>query len=123
MKQLLLIFALLWALPAAAQVSGFAPSGPTTACPVPTAISATSTSGNTALNSVNSCGQSLIVYNDGSSDVFYRLGTANTVTALATDNPIPANSFVILSIGFGQTYIAVIATTTSTVRFAQGTVR
>jgi hypothetical protein len=123
MKQLLLILALLWSLPAAAQVSGFAPSGPTTTCPVPTAISATSTSANQQLNSINACGQSLIVYNDGSSDVFYRLGTSNAVVALATDNPIPPNSFVVLSLGFGQTYIAVIATSTSAVRFAQGTVR
>jgi hypothetical protein len=123
MKKLLLVLLLcMIGLPASAQVAGFYPSGPTTACPVPTAISATSTSANQVINSTNVCGQSLIMYNDGASDIFYRLGSSNALTALVTDNPLPPNSFVILGLVFGQTYIAVISTASSTVRFSQGTV-
>lgn len=123
MKKLLLLTSLFLAAgQAAAQAPpGFSPSGPTATCAVPTALSVSGASSRTALGAVNPCGASVVLYNVGTQEVFYRLGD-NTAVATITDNSLPAGSFVVLSILVSQTNVAAItAAATSTVRVLQGT--
>lgn len=78
-------------------------------------------SGVSANRRMSSCGETVIVYNNSSSDLRYRLGTASNTTALTTDLLLPANSFVVLNVGTAQPYIAMISGGSGTASFVQGT--
>lgn len=91
----------------------------------PCAISAqpadVSVSGVSAARRMSTCGETVIVYNNSSTDVRYRMGTASNTTALTSDLLLPGNSFVVLNVGTAAPYIAFISGGTSTVSFVQGT--
>lgn len=117
MKKLLAFGAfLLLATPAAA-----APQLGITPCAIAAQPADVSVSGVSANRQVSNCGETLIVYNNGASDVRYRLGTTSGTTALTSDLLLPANSFVVLNVGTSRPYIAFISGGTSTVSFVQGT--
>ncbi len=78
-------------------------------------------SGTSANRRMATCGETVIVYNNSSSDVRYRLGSASTTTALATDLLLPANSFVVLNVGTSGIYFAAISSGSGTLSFVQGT--
>lgn len=78
-------------------------------------------SGVSANRQMSTCGETVIVYNNSSSDVRYRLGSGSTTTALLTDLLLPASSFVVLNVGLGGLYFAVISAGTGTISFVQGT--
>jgi hypothetical protein len=109
--------------PAAAQnPRGFTPGNGDASCAVPASISVSSTSSRTALDDANTCGASVILINVGATEAFYRLGTSDAVAAVTTDNALPANGTIVLSILQGQTYLAAItATGSTTIRVLQGT--
>lgn len=80
-----------------------------------------SVSGSSANRHLSTCGETLIVFNNGTTDIRFRLGTASTTAATLTDLLIPANSFVVLNVGTSGMYIAAISSGTSTLSFIQGT--
>lgn len=88
----------------------------------PTSLSASGSSSNTQL--IANCGVNVILYNVGSQEAFYKIGTSVAVAAATTDNSLPAGAFVLLSLTPNQRWIAAItSTSTTTIRLVQGTVR
>lgn len=107
-------------------ISGLAPSFAApqlgiTPCQIAAQPADLAFSGTSANRRMSACGETVIVYNNSSSDVRYRLGTASNTTALTTDLLLPANSFVVLNVGLSQLYIAFISSGTGTLSFVQGT--
>lgn len=78
-------------------------------------------SGTSANRKMSTCGETVIVYNNSTSDARYRLGTASTTTALTTDLLLPANTFVVLNVGIAGMYFAAISAGSGTISFVQGT--
>ena len=92
-----------------------------TPCAIAAQPADVSVSGVSANRRMSNCGETVIIYNNGSSDVRYRMGTTSGTAALTSDLLLPANSFVVLNVGTAQPYIAFISGGTSTVSFVQGT--
>jgi hypothetical protein len=84
----------------------------------PADLSFTTTSSNRQLST---CGETVIVFNNSSNDVRFRLGSASTTTALTTDLLLPSKTFVVLNVGISGLYFAAISTGSGTISFIQGT--
>jgi hypothetical protein len=78
-------------------------------------------SGTSANVHLSTCGETLIVFNNSSSDVRFRLGTASSTVALTTDLLLPSKTFVVLNVGITGLYFAAISTGSGTISFIQGT--
>lgn len=90
----------------------------------PCASATISVSGTSANSQLSACGSTLILWNVGSTEAFYRLGSSSGTTAVTTDNSIPASAFVVLNVGSRQPYLAAItASSTTTLRITQGQTR
>ena len=121
MKRLYLFAAIILfaAIPANAQQSnGFTP------CKTSAQPGSLSVSGTSSNELLSTCGPSVIIYNITSQEAFYELGSNSSTTATTSSPSIPGNTFVILSVPFGQgtvAYLAAItASSTTTLRVVQG---
>lgn len=92
-----------------------------TPCAIAAQPADVSFSGTSTNRRFSTCGETVIVFNNSTSDVRFRLGTASNTTALLTDLLIPANTFVVLNVGTSGLYIAFISGGTGTISFIQGT--
>lgn len=117
----ILAFVIGFFLAYAATQAHAAPQLGITPCVIGSQPADVSVSGVSANRQMSNCGETVIVYNNSSTDVRYRLGTASNTTALTTDLLLPGNSFVVLNVGTARPYIAFISGGTSTVSFVQGT--
>lgn len=70
---------------------------------------------------LNTCGETLIVINNSASDVRFRLGSASNTTALTTDLLLPKATQIMLNVGTGGLYFAVISAGSGTISFILGT--
>jgi hypothetical protein len=78
-------------------------------------------SGTSANRQLSTCGETLIVYNNSSSDARFRIGTGSSLTALTTDLLLAQKTFLILSVGTAGLYFAAIGSGGGTISFVQGT--
>ncbi len=79
---------------------------------------ASTTSANVALSGG---GSAVLVYNASAATAFFRLGAAVTLTALASDTPVPAGSRMLVDGGPFVSYAAALLSAgTGTVYFTQG---
>ena len=109
----LLLFAAVIAVPASAQ-QGITPCASKS-------LSVTSSSGNVALSN---CGETALLWNVGTQELFYKLVTTSAGTAATTDNSLPGNSFVVVNTGQAPLFLAAITNTSSTtLRITQGLTR
>jgi hypothetical protein len=89
----------------------------TTAVTGKTSLSVTTVSARVQLSN---CGPTVILYNIGTIEAFYALGSS-TVTATTTGFSIPPNFYVILNIGSSSPYLAAVTSSDSTtIRIVQG---
>lgn len=111
----LLVIALLFlGAPAKAQM-GLTP------CGTPISLSVSGSSTNAQLSS---CGGTLILWNLGTQEAFYKYGTASTTAATTSDWSLPGGAFVVLNLGTNRPYLAAItSTSTTTLRITQGQTR
>lgn len=100
-------------LPACAQ-SGITPCSANT-------ISVTGTSANAQLSA---CGQTVLLWNIGTQELFYTYGSASSTAATTSNYSLPGGDFVVLNLGTQKYYLAAItATSTTTLRITQGQTR
>ena len=78
-------------------------------------------SGSSANVHLSTCGETLIVFNNSSSDARFRIGSASNTTALTTDLLLPSKTFVVLNVGTAGLYFAAIGSGGGTISFIQGT--
>src|SRR5713226_5744379 len=110
---LLLLLALIGP-PAAAPFLGFSPC---TGNP-PASLSVSNVSANVQLST---CAPTVIVWNVGTTEVFFILGATSSTVATASGNSLPASAWIVLNVGEGGLWFAAItAASTSTLRFVQG---
>jgi hypothetical protein len=84
-------------------------------------ISVTGTSSNVKLSA---CGQTVLLWNVTSQELFYNYGPSSSEAATTSGNSLPGNSYVVLNLGYAQPYLAAItATSTTTLRITQGQTR
>lgn len=76
------------------------------------------TSGNVHLNT---CGETLIVLNNGANDVRVRFGTTSATTAVVTDMLIPKATAQTFNVGSSGLWIAGFSTAGTTLSFILGT--
>jgi hypothetical protein len=81
-------------------------------------LSVSSTSSNVQLNK---CGETLIVFNNGSVDARVRLGSTSSTTAQLTDILVPTKTFVVFNVGTSGLYLAAVASGSTTLSFILGT--
>jgi hypothetical protein len=114
----LLILGLLASLPASAQ------QGITTCSSTSLAVSGTSSN-----VKLSACGETALLWNTGTQELFYAVGTAvgtaatvpSTGVLSTTSNSLPGNSFVVINTGTAPLYLAAItSTSTTTMRITQG---
>ena len=82
-------------------------------------ISASNSSSGVVLSA---CGPSVMLFNVGSQEAFYRLSSNNSA-ATTSDYSIPGNSYILLTVpNLGATYYlnAITASSTTTLRVSQG---
>lgn len=87
---------------------------------------ALSVSGTTSNVQLKTCGPTVIVYNITSQEVFYTIGSASSTVATTSSNSLPGNTYVVLVVPTaspGYYFAAITATSTSTLRFVQGSGR
>lgn len=93
---------------------------PCTANP-PASLAVSNVSSNVRMGT---CGATVIVYNITSQEVFWLLGAASSTAATTSANSLPGNTYVVLSVptvsGSGYYFAAITASSTSTLRFVQG---
>lgn len=119
MKKFIICFALLFLIGLAPLYA--APQLGISPCQISVQPADLSVSGTSANRHLSTCGETLIVFNNGSTDIRFRLGTGSTTTATLGDMLIPANSFVTLNVGSSGLFLAAISSGTSTLSFIQGT--
>ena len=78
-------------------------------------------SGTSANRLLSTCGESLIAFNNSSSDARFRIGSGSGTTALTTDLLLPQKTFVVLNVGVAGLYFAAIGSGGGTISFIQGT--
>lgn len=78
-------------------------------------------SGSSATRQMSTCGETVIAFNNSSTDARFRLGTASTTTALTTDLLLPSKTFIVLNVGTSGMYFAAIGSGGGTISFVQGT--
>ena len=84
-------------------------------------ISASNTSANQQLSA---CGDTILLWNVGTQELFYNFGTASSTAATSSNWSLPGNSFVVISLGFNKYYLAAITSaSTTTLRITQGITR
>lgn len=84
-------------------------------------LSVTTSSSNTQLSA---CGGTVLLWNVGTTEAFYKYGTASNTAATTSDWSLPGSSFVVLNLGFNRQYLAAItASGTTTLRITQGGTR
>jgi len=89
----------------------------------PCAATSISVSNTTANAQLSSCGQTAILWNVGSQELFYALGPLSSQAATTSNFSLPGNSFVIINVGLNKPYLAAItSTSTTTLRITQGQV-
>lgn len=67
------------------------------------------------------CGETLVVFNNSTSDARVKFGTASTTTAALTDILVPQKTYVVFNVGTQGPYIAAISSGSGTLSFIQGT--
>lgn len=98
------------------------PQGGITPCVITSQPADLSFSGTSANRQLSTCGETLIVYNNSTSDLRFRLGSSSTTTAVLTDMLIPSKSFLTLNVGTSGLYIAIISSGTGVASFIQGNI-
>lgn len=78
-------------------------------------------SGASANVHLSTCGSTLIVYNNSSSDARFRLGTASNTAAVSTDMLLAQKTFMVLNVGSAGLYFAAIGSGGGTISFVLGT--
>lgn len=116
MRYFLFVLFLLLALPAnAAPQLGITPCVPSVQ---PADLTFSGTSANVQMSN---CGETVIVFNNSSSDARFRIGNGSSTTALNTDLLLPSKTFVTLNVGTNKPYFAAIGSGGGTISFIQGT--
>jgi len=98
------------------------PQGGVTPCLIsaqPGDLTLSATSANVHLNT---CGETLIVINNGSVDARVRLGTTSATTALTTDLLIPKGTQQTFNVGSSGLWFAAIAASSGSLSFILGTI-
>lgn len=67
------------------------------------------------------CGETVVVFNNSTDDVRFKLGTASNTTAALTDLLLPTKTFIVLNVGTSGLYFAAISSGSGTISFIQGT--
>jgi hypothetical protein len=78
-------------------------------------------SGVSANRKMSTCGETVIVFNNSTNDVRFRLGTPSNTAATLADLLLPGKTFVTLNVGTAGMYFAAISSGTGTISFIQGT--
>ena len=90
----------------------------------PCASNSISVSGTSANVQLSACGQTVLLWNVGTQELFYNYGPLSSEAATTSGNSLPGNSFVVLNLGYNQLYLAAItASSTTTLRITQGQTR
>lgn len=114
-KLLILLLAPFFLASAANAQSGITP------CGTAKTLAVTTSSSNVQLLT---CGQTVLLWNVGATEIFYKYGSASTTTAAVTDWSLPSGGFVVLNLGSAGLYLAAItSSSSSTVRITQGQTR
>src|SRR5882672_6591493 len=105
MKRFILIslLAVLFVLPVRAQ-QGISPCSAAT-------LNVSNVSSNVQLAS---CGQTVLLWNVGANEAFYKYGTSSGTAATTADWSIPSTSFVVLNLGTNRPYLAAITSSSTT---------
>lgn len=115
---LALVAGLVYAAPPVARSYAQASQAGMTPCGTAITLSATGVSSNAQLSS---CGGETLVWNIGSTEVFYTYGAGATTAATTSNWSLPPGSFVNLNLSVSRPFLAVItAGGSSTVRVTQG---
>lgn len=78
-------------------------------------------SGTSANRALSTCGETLIVFNNSSSDARVRIGSGSSTTAVTTDLLLAQKTFVVFNVGISGLYLAAIGSGGGTISFIQGT--
>jgi hypothetical protein len=90
----------------------------------PCASSTIPVTGSSANVHLSACGQTVLLWNVGTQELFYNYGPSSSEAATTSGNSLPGNSFVVLNLGYAQPYLAAItSTSTTTLRITQGQTR
>lgn len=69
---------------------------------------------------LGTCGGTAILYNNGSQEAFYVLGSASNTAATTSNSSLPGNTFVVLSVPVSFYLAAITSASTTTIRVVQG---
>lgn len=114
-----IFFAILLALFATA--ASAAPQLGITPCVIAAQPADLTFSGTSANVHLSTCGESLIVFNNSSSDARFRLGSASSTTALTTDMLLASKTFIVLNVGTAGLWFAAVGSGGGTISFIIGT--
>lgn len=107
-------FFIFYSVPANAQ-QGITP------CTPANTISVSNSSTNIQLSA---CGPTVLLWNIGTQEAFFKYGSSSSQVATTNDWSLPGNSFIVLNLGTSQLYLAAItASSTTTIRVIQGQTR
>lgn len=76
-------------------------------------------SGVSANRQMGSCGNTVILFNNSTSDARFKVGTSASTAATLTDTFLPQKTFLVINVPFNS-YVAVISSGSGTVSFIQG---
>jgi hypothetical protein len=90
----------------------------------PCASATLSVSGTSSNVQLSACGETALLWNVGTQELFYTIGAASNTAATTSSNSLPGNSFVVLNVSNAKLYLAAItATSTTNLRITQGLTR
>ena len=90
----------------------------------PCAAFSVSVSGTSANQQLSNCGTTILLWNVGTQELFYVVGSASSTAATTSNFSLPGASFVVLNLNNTRPYVAAItASSTTTMRITQGQTR